>query len=219
MRSIVWSGDWLITQQYGYTDLAVEPLYKGRHFHCGIDIGTPIGTPMFAARAGTVTHRTFGILGVLTAGGQTDYYVHGDYSALLGERVGAGTRLGTTGARVPGGGSLTGPHLHFEVQAGSLINVPPAIDPNPILFPTSGGGITQGAIDMTPRQNELLEAVAGSVVGVQEDQGKAVLNRLTALEADLKAHAATAAASDLSALSVKLDQIAAQLKALTMRVI
>ena len=57
MISNVWVGDRRVTQPYGCTDLTVEPFSAdcpSKHFHCGIDVGMPRGTPLFAARSGTV---------------------------------------------------------------------------------------------------------------------------------------------------------------------
>ena len=164
MRSKAWAGDWPITQDWGFTDLDLEPWYQGRHWHCGIDIGMPVGTVLYAVRAGVVKVRTFGILGIQTPSGQVDYYIHGDYSVLLGRSVVKGAVLGTSGARVPGGGSLTGPHLHFEIQDGlGLLNQPTGLDPLPILSPglfSSPGATLSG--DMTPEQDKLLSAIGAS---------------------------------------------------------
>ena len=140
MRSAAWQGDWQITQPWGPTTLTVEPRYLGGYWHCGVDVGMPVGTPLYAVRAGTVEHRTSGILGLLVASGEVDYYVHGNYTVLLGQRVAYRTPLGFSGAVIPGGGHLTGPHLHFEVQrSGTQINTPPGRDPMPVLDPQTYG--------------------------------------------------------------------------------
>jgi murein DD-endopeptidase MepM/ murein hydrolase activator NlpD len=201
VRSAAWSGDWAVTQPWGFTDLDVEPWYQGRHWHCGIDIGMPVGTPLFAARAGKVMVRTFGILGVLTSSNQTDYYIHGDYSVLLGDKVVKGTRLGTSGARVPGGGSLTGPHLHFEIQGPTgYLNEPTGLDPVPILTPGlfSSGGATLSP-DMTPEEHDwlaaLVKAVPASAVTDIPAIAKAIpadlITRLEALKAETEALSAS----------------------------
>ena len=146
LASIVWNNAAKeVTQPWGPTTLTLEPPYvmNGHtvHWHCGIDIGLYSGTPIFAARSGKVTRRTSGILGVTTSSGQTDYYVHGTYSVLLGAIVARGQMLGWSGAVIPGGGSLTGPHLHFEVQPpGGLINRPTGLNPVPILSPAQSAG-------------------------------------------------------------------------------
>src|SRR5258706_654822 len=57
VRSIVWPGDCPHTQPYGCRDVLVEPwdASRGCHFHCGVDIAMPVGTPLYAARAGTIS--------------------------------------------------------------------------------------------------------------------------------------------------------------------
>jgi Peptidase family M23 len=141
MVSAAWKGDWPITQPWGETDLDVEPWYNGQHFHCGIDIGMPSGTPLFAIRAGKVKFRSSGVLGIYTASREVDYYIHGHYDVLLGQSVTEGKALGQSGAVIPGGGSLTGPHLHYERQGpgGWLNNPGTSRDPEPLLFPTLYG--------------------------------------------------------------------------------
>jgi murein DD-endopeptidase MepM/ murein hydrolase activator NlpD len=89
--------------------------------HHGIDIGIPTGTPIGAAKEGTV---------LFTRNNPAGYglYVdvdHGDgittrYAHLSGFAVGAGDQV-ERGELIGGSGntgSSTGPHLHFEVRAG-----------------------------------------------------------------------------------------------------
>src|SRR6185295_7773288 len=164
LASIVWNNKAAeVTQPWGPTDLTLEPPYQGGHFHCGIDIGLASGTPIFAARAGKVTHRTSGVLGVTGSSDQTDYYVHGTYSVLLGAIVARGQMLGWSGAVIPGGGSLTGPHLHFEVQPpGGILNRPMGLNPVPILSPTQSAGSANLEVDMTPEEHDALMAIKNS---------------------------------------------------------
>ena len=142
IASAVWGGSTReVTQPWGPTTLTLEPPYLGGHWHCGIDIGLAPGTPLFAARAGKVTHRSKGVLGITTSSDQTDYYVHGTASVLLNAIVAKGQMIGWSGAIIPGGGSLTGPHLHFEVQPpGGWLNKPPGLNPMPVLVPTQSAG-------------------------------------------------------------------------------
>ena len=87
--------------------------------HEGIDMAAPIGTPVFAASAGTVIYsgdqvRGYGNMVVVKHGDDlVTVYAHN--SVLLvrgGERVSAGQEI----ARVGDTGRSTGPHLHFEVR-------------------------------------------------------------------------------------------------------
>ena len=148
LASIVWNNAAKeVTQPWGWSTVKVngvyvEPPYQDGHWHCGIDIGLYSGTPIFAARAGRVTHRTKGVLGITTTSDQTDYYVHGTASVLLGAIVARGQMLGWSGNIVPGGGAVIGAgHLHFEVQPpGGWLNRPTGLNPVPILSPTQSAG-------------------------------------------------------------------------------
>jgi murein DD-endopeptidase MepM/ murein hydrolase activator NlpD len=93
--------------------------------HEGIDIGGPTGSPIYAARAGTVSSAgRMGGYGLLTlidhGGGIVTAYAHQSaVSVSPGQSVSAGQRIGSIGCT----GSCTGPHLHFEVRVnGSARN-------------------------------------------------------------------------------------------------
>jgi lipoprotein NlpD len=99
--------------------------------HEGIDMAAPIGTPVFAAAAGTVIYagdrvRGYGNLVVLKhAEDLSTVYAHN--SVLLvhtGDRVAVGQEI----ARVGDTGRSTAPHLHFEVRRRDE-----PIDPMPFL--------------------------------------------------------------------------------------
>jgi hypothetical protein len=119
--------------------------------HRGIDIAASVGTPVVAARGGTVTYAgTVGSSGLTVSvrtddGGYTTSYLH--LSALAtgkGETVRAGTRIGEVGTS--GRRSVDEPHLHFGVRLAdredqyvdplSLLPAPaaPAATP-PVLVP------------------------------------------------------------------------------------
>jgi len=93
--------------------------------HTGIDVGAPIGTPIYAAASGTVIFSgwkgTLGKLIVVNHGnGVQTYYAH--CSSLLvssGATVSAGQLIAKMGST----GRSTGPHLHFEIRVnGSALN-------------------------------------------------------------------------------------------------
>lgn len=92
-------------------------------FHSGLDIATPIGTPVVAARSGVVidnsTHRGYGILIKIQHGKeQVTYYAHLDVGLMKkGDKVKKGQLIGYSGNT----GRSTGPHLHFEVQSGGVV--------------------------------------------------------------------------------------------------
>src|SRR6266705_6592047 len=158
MKSIVWGDvDKRVTQPFGCSDLIIN----GRHvepwwnvadcwWHCGDDIGDmPIGTPLYAARAGRIANVGWGQLGLAASGtNQTDWYIHIDRAATaVGHNVARGELIAYSGNKVPSGGATIGPHLHFEVQTAAppWYNRPAtSVDPVPILVPTFTLGSGQG---------------------------------------------------------------------------
>lgn len=90
-------------------------------FHTGVDIAAPLGTPIVAAAAGRVVEagpaQGFGNWVVVQHPDGT-YSVYGHmrtYEVETGQDVVAGQLI----AQVGNEGISTGPHLHFEVRAGS----------------------------------------------------------------------------------------------------
>jgi murein DD-endopeptidase MepM/ murein hydrolase activator NlpD len=104
-----------VTSLYGWR---TDPFTGAREFHGGLDIGAAEGTPVHAARDGTVdevaTDDPLGRYVVLThPGGYQTVYGHlSAISVTIGERVSTGSILGAVGHT----GRATGPHLHFEVR-------------------------------------------------------------------------------------------------------
>lgn len=129
-----------------------------------VDFTLPIGTPVLAARAGTVMDlaRWFHKNGqdlkrdaaranyvrILHDDGSMAVYAHLDYNGILvrpGQRVAAGQRIARSGNT----GYSTGPHLHFAVQVNrdmQLVSVPfsmvdasgtpvPLSSPETLLYP------------------------------------------------------------------------------------
>jgi Peptidase family M23/Transglycosylase SLT domain len=127
-----------ISQGFGPTSFAVEPAgcFEGKcyaHFHDGIDIAAPIGTPVRAIAAGRVTiagRMSDGavVVEIEHAPGVFSRYGHlqPDLPIRVGESVSAGDPLGSIGLT----GKTTGPHLHFEIYASGepvdpLLVLPP----------------------------------------------------------------------------------------------
>lgn len=86
--------------------------------HYGIDIAVNIGTPVYAAAAGTVTYAgsmgTYGIIVIIDHGnGVETRYAHLSRTAVsVGQRVQRGQVVAYSGNT----GNSTGPHLHFEIR-------------------------------------------------------------------------------------------------------
>ena len=86
-------------------------------FHYGIDILASTGTPIHAAKDGTVAGISCGTgYGICTiidhGGGIATLYAHMSRKLVTGGHVSAGEVIGLVGCT----GFCTGPHLHFEVR-------------------------------------------------------------------------------------------------------
>lgn len=110
-----------ISQGYGPSSFYLEPPFAGyAHFHTGIDIAAPYGSPIIAADTGIVslyvTTWGYGTYIIMTHGnGYSTYYGHlsGFAPGLRsGQIVARGDLIGYEGST----GWSTGPHLHFEIR-------------------------------------------------------------------------------------------------------
>ena len=97
----------------------------GRPNHMGIDLGAPMGTPIYAAGAGAITMSGWNggygnYIRMDHGGGLNTAYGHmSQIIARAGQTVAARALIGLVGST----GDSTGPHLHFEVlQNGSYLN-------------------------------------------------------------------------------------------------
>jgi lipoprotein NlpD len=101
--------------------------------HEGIDMAAPIGTPVYAAAAGTVLYsgdrvRGYGNMVVLKhSGGLVTVYAH---NSVVLVKTGEAVAMGQEIARVGDTGRSTAPHLHFEVRRRDV-----PVDPIPFLPP------------------------------------------------------------------------------------
>ncbi len=106
-----WPAGGTVTSEFGY---------RWGRLHAGLDIGAPEGSPIWAARSGTVTYAGamggYGNIVLLDhGGGLSTAYAH--QSAILvgvGASVSTGEQIGQVGST----GNSTGPHLHFETRIG-----------------------------------------------------------------------------------------------------
>ncbi len=123
-----------ISQPFGPTTYWLEPPYGGYpHFHTGIDLVEPFGSPVYAADDGVValvgsSSSGYGNYVVIAhLGGLDTLYGHLSTALVkVGQQVTQGTVIGLEGST----GNSTGPHLHFELR----IDQKP-VDPSPYLPP------------------------------------------------------------------------------------
>lgn len=118
----VWPLHGRLTSYFGPRNLGMGT----SSFHRGIDIAAPWGTPVVAARSGTVTFAGWSTQGygnlvkVRHAGGDETWYGHFSSIAVsVGQQVKQGQVVGYVGST----GISTGPHLHFETyEAGRAVD-------------------------------------------------------------------------------------------------
>jgi murein DD-endopeptidase MepM/ murein hydrolase activator NlpD len=130
-----------ITQPFGPTNVLLEPpLGPYRHFHTGVDISAPLGTPVTAAADGVVvavghTALGYGNYVILAHGGgiETLYGHLLDTTVRVGDHLARGQQLGHEGST----GFSTGPHVHFELRVNDQVTDPMPYLPVP---GTSWGG-------------------------------------------------------------------------------
>ena len=128
----------VVTQGFGPSGLAFEPAvtFDGAtypHFHTGVDVASPMDSPVAAAADGVVAiagaetdgqgHLVgYGNYVVIAHGGRMiTLYGHLDQVLVhVGQAVHAGDIIGLEGSS----GNSTGPHLHFEVRVDGVLADP-----------------------------------------------------------------------------------------------
>jgi murein DD-endopeptidase MepM/ murein hydrolase activator NlpD len=119
---------WTLTSGFGIRKNPVTGLVRK---HNGLDLAAPMGTPVFAAQAGTVSETgADAIYGNYVVIKHSDNWVslYGHLSKIKTKKnseVYAGTLIGEVGST----GQSTGPHLHFELRKNGQ-----AQDPGKLLF-------------------------------------------------------------------------------------
>lgn len=105
-----------LSSYYGYR---IDPVYKIKKFHAGVDFSAPQGTPIYASGKGTViktkySRRGYGNTVTIDHGfGYTTFYAHiKDIKVKKGDKVVRGQIIATVGNT----GKSTAPHLHYEVR-------------------------------------------------------------------------------------------------------
>ena len=105
-----------VASGFGYR---IDPVYKTRRFHAGLDFTAPVGTPIYATADGVVKEAGYNTGGygnnvVINHGfGFQTLYAHMyKIKARVGQKVKRGEVIGYIGNT----GKSTGPHLHYEVH-------------------------------------------------------------------------------------------------------
>lgn len=147
-----------ISQRFG-EDPAWYKANVGTNGHNGLDFAVPVGTPVVAPMAGTITRvgadSANGNLVVMrSASGYTYWFVHLSRQVCsVGQTVTQGQTIAYSGNT----GLSTGPHLHFGLYPPSpntANGFRGAIDP----FPFIESPVTQGANEVFNNLNEVREA-------------------------------------------------------------
>lgn len=112
-----------IASGFGYR---IDPIYKTRKFHKGLDFTCPVGAEIHATGDGKVIKVTkkrwgYGYHIIIDHGfGYQTLYAHlSDFKVKVGQKVKRGQVIGLVGNT----GKSTGPHLHYEVHyKGNAVN-------------------------------------------------------------------------------------------------
>lgn len=109
-----------IASGFGYR---IDPVYKDRRAHMGLDFTAPMGTPIYATADGHVKDAGFNTGGL----GNRVVVSHGfGYETVYGHMVRIKARVGETIKRgevigyVGNSGKSTGPHCHYEVHRNGI---------------------------------------------------------------------------------------------------
>ena len=165
-----------ITSQFG---MRYHPVLHTSKLHTGIDLVATGDKSIVSAAGGAVAEKGFNVaygnqVVIDNGGGIRTRYAHmaSPSPVTKGQKVGAGTKLGTMGST----GYVTGPHLHFEILKSSR-----PIDPKPFMAaqgaPLNGtkstkAGTPIGATGARPTNKITAELPGGKTVTISGDQLK-----------------------------------------------
>lgn len=126
---------------------------RGSHYHSGIDISAPVGTPIRAAAAGKILFAglqgAYGNFICIAHSTVSSCYAHlGEMLVTTGMSVSRGQLIGKVGMT----GRTTGPHLHFEVRQGLAMWAKPI---NPMAFLPGGATAARASAATDPLDYDL----------------------------------------------------------------
>ena len=156
-----------------------HPKHKTMMMHNGVDIGAPIGSPVFAAKSGTVKYATqvggYGNAIQLDHGnGVTTLYGHLDkYGVKAGQKVQGGQKIAESGNT----GVSSGPHLHFEIAKNGVRD-------NPVKHLKFTGKTVMGkdGYSRAPTKGEIGYGGSSMVKGLVSDFGQVASQHAAAKE-------------------------------------
>jgi murein DD-endopeptidase MepM/ murein hydrolase activator NlpD len=129
-----WPMSGVITQEFGCTGVASEPRVGScAHFHQGIDIAAPCGTPVYAAGPGTVVFVNYNpydapprawLVIIAHSSTTVTWYAHMQARAPAGIYVGAHVAQGQLIGLEASTGHSTGCHLHWAVRVNGVFTNP-----------------------------------------------------------------------------------------------
>lgn len=127
-----------ISSGFGYRS---DPFTGAGAFHAGLDFRGPIGAPIYAAAAGTVS-----FAGIRSGYGNCVEISHGNglltryaHMSRIEAHVGQAVKPGQAIGRIGSSGRSTGPHLHFEVRINDqAVNPRPFLEANTHVFQEAG---------------------------------------------------------------------------------
>lgn len=145
----------------GFDRKRMHPVLHTQRAHLGIDYAAPVGTPVWAAASGVITHRgpaggAGNLVMIRHDGGIETAYMHLSKFAgelKVGQRIAAKTVIGYVGTT----GLSTGPHLHFGVKQNGEF-----IDPTK-LTPIRGKGVGGGDLLTFKAEVARLDALLAGV--------------------------------------------------------
>ena len=144
-QGLVWPISGVLTSPFGEN--------RGDHFHAGIDIGAPGGTPVKAAAAGRVimagNYGGYGNFTCIAHSTISTCYAHmSAFAASTGQPVASGQVIGYVGNT----GNSFGNHLHFEVREGTQ---PWAKPLNPLLYLPAKARKARVVVSLEPQDFDL----------------------------------------------------------------